>query len=119
MPKSYSRPSSAVITIPDPDGMPFSTHVEQGGTLQWRTDTHNYPDFVIEFQGANPFDEVPNQKFSGSDEKPVVLRLNTVGNNYRYKVQHIKKDGTSKDTGPVEFSVIHCPLCPPYAPAGN
>jgi hypothetical protein len=104
------RPVSAVITVPDPDNMPVSSHAEQGGTLQWRTDTHNYRNFVIEFQGANPSDGVPNQKFPGSDEKPVVIRLNTIGD-YKYTVQQINENGTCQDSGPFLCYVYPCKGC--------
>jgi hypothetical protein len=107
-PKS-DRHFCAVITVPDPDNMPVSSYAEKGGTLLLRTDTHNYPSFVIEFQGHSP--SVGAQKqFSGSEEKPVVIRLDTVGE-YKYTVQHIHKDGTCKDSGPFMFYVYPCKGC--------
>jgi hypothetical protein len=118
-PKSDSRPSSRVLTLPDPENMPFSTHAEQGGTLQWRIDSHNYPEFEIRFQGPNPSNANKNLVLKGSDARPVVLRLKTIGV-YKYTVRHIKKDGTSPDPGPVLQPVlsiiVHCVGCPPWMP---
>jgi hypothetical protein len=110
-PKSESRPACMVITIPDPDNMPVSAHAERGGTLQWRTETHRYPEFEIRFQGSNPFNAEKDLVLKGSDDKPVVLRLNTVGENYKYTIRHINKDGTCVDSGPRMFNVRICIGC--------
>jgi hypothetical protein len=107
----FDRPSSTVITIPDPDNMPVSVHAEQGGTHQWRTDTHNYPQFKIRFPNYNPFNDYTNQTFDGSNVKPVVLPLKNVGN-FEYTVQQMKEDGTCKDSGPFLFYVYPCKGCP-------
>ena len=112
--KSYRRPFCAVITVPDPDNMPVASHAQKGGTLQWRTDKHNYPKFEIRFKGPNPFD--PKQDdlvLAGSDVTPVVIRLNTVRDGYQYTVRHIANDGTCTDTGPFTFNVHGCPGCLP------
>jgi hypothetical protein len=108
------RPLSTVVTVPDPDNMPVSAQGEQGGTLQWRTDTHNYPEFEIRFQGANPSNEhkIKDHILKGSDIQPVVIRLDVIGN-YQYTIRHYKKDKTCTDTGPVTFSVVRCLACPP------
>jgi hypothetical protein len=105
------RPLSIVITVPDPDNMSVSDRAEEGGTLQWRTESHRYPKFEIRFQGANPFNTETDLILKGSDDEPVVEHIVTKGV-YSYTVRHIKKDGTSKDTGPMKF-VIHCIGCPP------
>jgi hypothetical protein len=107
------RPLSTVITVPDPDNTPFSNHAEQGGTLQWRTESHHYPEFEIRFQGANPSNADTDLVLKGSDVQPVVIRLNTVGDHYQYTVRHYKKDGTCEETGPVVFIVTKCLGCPP------
>jgi hypothetical protein len=112
-PKSYSRPSCTVVTVPDPDNMPVSMHVQKGGTLQWRTDTHNYPNFEIRFKGSNPFNEEQDLVLQGSDDEPVIMRLNTVKDDYFYIVRHFRKDGTCVDTGTFMFNVHPCPGCPP------
>ena len=111
-PKSESRPACMVITIPDPDNIPVSAHAEKGGTLQWRTETHRYPGFEIRFEGPNPFNEEKDLVLKGSDVKPVVMRLNTIGENYKYAIRHIKKDGTCVDSGPRMFNVRICVGCP-------
>jgi hypothetical protein len=105
------RPLSIVITVPDPDNMLVSDRAEEGGTLQWRTESHRYPEFEIRFQGANPFNTETDLILKGSDDEPVVEHIVTKGV-YSYAVRHIKKDGTSKDTGPMKF-IIHCLGCPP------
>jgi|HubBroStandDraft_6_1064221.scaffolds.fasta_scaffold220175_2 hypothetical protein len=111
--KENDRPLSIVITVPDPDNMSVSDRVEEGGTLQWRTESHRYPEFEIRFQGPNPFNTETNLILKGSDTNPVVIRIPLMSQDiYSYTVRHIKKDGTSKDTGPMKF-VIHCLGCPP------
>jgi hypothetical protein len=107
----FDKPLSTISTVPDPDNMPASIHAEQGGTHQWRTDTHNYPQFQIQFPNGNPFDDLENQSYDGSDEEPVVLRLNNVGT-FNYNVQQKKKDGTCLDSGPFLFYVYPCKGCP-------
>jgi hypothetical protein len=106
----YSRPLCAVITIPDPDIMPVASHAEQGGTLQWRADTHNYPGFEIRFQGPNPFNSDKDLILTGDDLQPVTIRLNTVGD-YEYTIWHYKKDGTIKRTPRRKFRVTPCGGC--------
>jgi len=108
----YDRPSNLVITVPDPDNMPVSSYAEKGGTLQWRTDTHQYPNFEIRFQGSNPSNARKNLVLKGSDVQPVVLRLKTTGA-FKYTIRHIKKDGTHVDIGPINANVHPCPGCPP------
>jgi hypothetical protein len=111
----YARPSSVVVTVPDPDTTAVASHAEKGGTLQWRTDTHNYPEFEIQFIGPNPSNGNADEVFRGSDIEPVVIRLDldVVGEDYQYKVRHFHKDGTSKDTGPFLLRVTPCRGCPP------
>jgi hypothetical protein len=109
---NYHRPACLVITMPDPDNMPVSSNdAEQGGILQWRTDTHNYPQFKIQFPDGNPLNHLKNQTYEGSDEEPVVLRLNNVGE-FKYTVQQTKGDGTCKDSGPFLCYVYPCKGCP-------
>jgi hypothetical protein len=108
----YSRPLSEVITIPDPDLVPVLHHAQKGGTLQWRTETHNYPKFEIRFQGANPHDEEKDKILAGTDLKPVTIRLNIVGD-YGYEVWHYRHDGTFKRHGTRKFRVSPCGDCPP------
>jgi hypothetical protein len=108
----YSRPACAVITIPDPDIMPVAIHVEQGGTLQWRTDTHNYPKFEIRFSGANPSNDDKDLILTGDDLKPVTIRLKTVGD-YEYVIWHYTKEGTCRPFQQhMLFHVTPCGLCP-------
>jgi hypothetical protein len=110
--ESYSRPLCEVITVPDPDIMPVASHVEQGGTLQWRTDTHNYSKFEIRFAGANPSNDDKDLILAGDDLKPVTIRLKTAGD-YEYVICQYNKDETCR---PIEqhrlFRVTPCGLCP-------
>lgn len=109
---SYSRPFCAAITVPDPDNLPVSNYAEVGKTLEWRSGSHNYPDFEIRFQGLNPFNATEDLVLKRSDEEPAVIRLNTIGDNYESTVRHYKKDGTSRDTGIFAFNVNPCRGCP-------
>jgi hypothetical protein len=90
------RPASTVITLDDPDNMPVSSHAEEKGRVEWRTESHNYPDFEIQFVGKNPEDDTVNLKRKGNVDQPVVMQIKKTGD-YHYKVQHIKKDGTVKE----------------------
>jgi hypothetical protein len=113
--EKYARPSSVVVTVPDPDTTAVASYAEKGGTLQWRTDTHNYPEFEIQFIGPNPCNDNADDVFRGSDLEPVVMRLDLdmIGEEYQYMVRHFHKDGTSKDTGPFLLRVTPCRGCPP------
>jgi hypothetical protein len=106
------KPVSAVITVPDPDNSPFTVHVEVGGTLQWRSDSYNYPHFEVEFIGANPANKKLNAKFAGGNLKPVVIPLKTTGD-YLYNIRHQKKNGPVKSSGPSSARVVPCTGCPP------
>jgi hypothetical protein len=106
----HHKPVSAVITVPDPDDSPFTVHAEAGGTLQWRSDSRNYPRFEIQFIGPNPFNTKENASFTGDNLKPVVLHLKKIGE-YSYKIKHIKKDGAGLPTGPAGFRVTQCTGC--------
>ncbi len=63
------KPVSAVITVPDPDDSPFIVHAEMGGTLQWRSDSINFPHFEIQFIGSNPTNNKENEKIEGGNFK--------------------------------------------------
>lgn len=107
------RPSGAVITLPDPDQMPTSH--DQKGTIQWRTGSHKYPNFEIQFLGANPEDADDDKVIEGSDTKPVVLRLNSVGE-YAYKVRQLNKNkqrDSTKESVVTTFRVQSCSSCYP------
>jgi hypothetical protein len=106
MPNKH-KPTSAVITVPDPDNSPSFVHVEEGGTLQWRNDSYNYPDFEVEFIGANPTDDKSNAILTGSNLKPVVIHAKTPGK-YRYKIRHKKTDGSESVWGPIHAYVVPC-----------
>ncbi len=108
----FSRPFSTVMTVPDPDNMSVASHAEQSGTFQWRTDTHNYPNFEVRFIGPNPSNGEDDLILPGSDTEPVIIRLNTV-DDYRYGIRHYGKDGDFKDTGPFLLRVNPCNGCPP------
>jgi hypothetical protein len=105
------KPLSAIVTVPDPDSKPVATHVEVGGTLQWRSDSPNYPRFEIQFVGPNPFNDNENDKFDGENLRPVVMHLKKTGE-YHYKIKHIRHDGTEASTGPSHFVVNRCIGCP-------
>ena len=115
----FHRPLSAVITLPDPDNRMVSALAQQGGTLEWRTDSHHYPNFEIRFLGPNPSNDEEDSVFKGSDVQPVVIRLNKVGE-YKHTVRHIReKDGSCIDTGPHPTNVTPCHACPPWGPGGK
>ena len=100
------------MTLPDPRSRKYATDGQQGGTFEWRTETHDHPTFEIRFDGPNPVDEIPDRSFKGSDLSPVVLRLNNTGE-FRYQVwQMDATDGVVK-TGPFPFNVRPCRGCPP------
>jgi hypothetical protein len=110
----FDRPLSTVITVPDPDNLLVTSRAEQGGILQWRTDTHRFPKFEIRFEGPNPSNKKMNLVLEGSDVKPVVIRLKIIGD-YKYNIRHIGKN-KSVDTGPFAASVHSCQGCPPVPP---
>jgi hypothetical protein len=104
------KPASAVITVPDPGNSPSAVHVEMGGTLQWRNDSYNYPDFEIEFIGDNPADEHSNAIFTGDNLNPVVIHAKKTGK-YKYNIRHKKADGSEWVWGPIQAYVVPCQDC--------
>jgi hypothetical protein len=105
------KPVSVVITVPDPDSKDFMIHVEQGGTLQWRSDSTTFPRFEIQFIGANPSNGTQNEKLDGDNLHPVVIHVKETGD-YEYNVRHIKENGTATTTGPRSFHSQPCTACP-------
>ena len=110
--KEYLRPSSVMMTLPDPESKKFCFDGQQGGTFQWRTETHEHPMFEIRFIGHNPSDDDLGKCFRGDDVTPVVIRLNKVGD-YQYDICQMSAKGGSVTSGPHQFSVHECKGCPP------
>ena len=111
--KVYDRPVCAVITLPDPDQMPVTHEVQTTGTIQWRTDTHQYSMFQVRFIGPNPEDEVSDKVLHGSDTAPVVLRLNKAGKRYEYEVSQFSSSGGQITSPVIAFRVQPCDGCHP------
>jgi hypothetical protein len=115
-----SRPGKVVYTVPDPEKLTNNVHAEVGGTATWKCNATKFLNFEVNFTGPNPSNGAKNAKFSGGINKPVVLPLNTPGQ-FKYKIKHIKADGTSQLSGPFplcvapsgEFSDRICKGCPP------
>ena len=108
----YLRPAGVVMTLPDPRSKKYAMDGQRGGTCQWRTETHDHPTFEISFEGLNPFDEVTDQIFRGSDLAPVVLRLNSLGE-FRYNILQMGVNGEVSKSGPHTFNVRECRGCNP------
>lgn len=108
----YLRPTGVVMTLPDPRSKQYAMDGQQGGTCQWRTETHDHPTFEIRFKGPNPFDEIVDKGFGGSDLAPVVLRLNNLGS-FRYDVFQMNANGDVSKSGPHTFNVRECRGCNP------
>ncbi len=106
------RPSSVVMTLPDPKSMKVCADGQIGGTFQWRTETHDHPSFEIRFRGENPVDDDQDRSFPGDDMKPVVIRLNKLGN-YEYDIYQKGAKGDPVSSGPHPFSVRECKGCNP------
>ena len=122
--KSVRRPAHAVVTVPDPERIPTCSHVEYGGTLQFRCETTNYPHFEIQFEATDASGESTTLVYPGSIDHPVVIAVTEDGGpfvregEYRYKVHHHhkkpkKKGGpyTGPDTGTWSIFVKHCRAC--------
>ena len=106
------RPSGVVMTLPDPKSKKVCIDGQQGGTFQWRTETHEHSSFEIRFRGSNPVDDTPNQSFNGDDLNPVVIRLKRLGY-YEYEICQTDAKGHATTSGPHTFSVHVCHGCYP------
>jgi hypothetical protein len=107
------KPVSTVITVPDPDETQFTNHAQQGGTVEWRSESPNYPKFEVKFVGPNPYNTKVNDTLSGSTTKPVVVRLKKVGE-YTYTIRHTHTNGKTCDTQQFDIHIVPCPKgCPP------
>ncbi len=110
---TYRKPISAVITVPDPDNTPCTGHAEQGGTLEWRSEAPNYPEFEVIFAGTNPYDDKIDDVLRGTTTKPIVVRLDKTGE-FTYTVRHYHKNGKPCDTQQFDVHIQPCPKgCPP------
>ena len=115
-----SKAGKVVFTVPDPDKLTNNVHAEVGGTATWKSCATEYPSFQLNFTGPNPSNGEKNAKFDGGNNRPVTLALNIPGQ-FKYKIKHIKADGTCQISGPFplgvvpygEFSDRICKGCPP------
>lgn len=106
------RRTSLVITIPDPDQMQPQLCAHVGATIQWRSETTNYPHFEIRFGGMDPCGGT-GTCYAGSDIAPVVLRLEKEGD-YTYEVwQYKTRGGRPKKQTHGVFQVRSCTVCQP------
>ena len=119
--KSYNA-VNAVFNVPDPDNPLYNVQAEVGGTATWNCNTPNYVEFQIIFIESNPVDSRKNATFTGTNDQPAVLSLETAGL-FKYKIRHLRADGTHKVTGPYCLGVappeqfdVHCKGCPPVGP---
>lgn len=111
------RQSHAVITVPDPDRLTTAAHVEVGGTILWRCETPDYPEFDIVFQpGPTPFGNYPKGlSIPGKIEAPAVRKVTDEGD-FNYSIKHHPRPGSGKSattSGPVWIGSIRCIGCPP------
>jgi plastocyanin len=111
MPDNLSNPVSAVVQliVAGSGAAPVSVDVEPGGTLEWTNDSHNYPEFEIQFVGPSPVRQ--SEKLVATNNDPIVIHLPEQEGEYVYHVRHVKHDGTCKLSGPFRFSVRSCPGC--------
>ena len=97
--------------MPDPDELQLNSFGEIDGILEVRCETPNHPTFQVQFQGCNPFNDIPDAVFDGSIESPVVIPLNKTGP-FVYFIQHFHKSGKpSKLWGPHPCSIHSCGPC--------
>jgi hypothetical protein len=104
--KPSKAPLNVVMMVEDPVRTPVSIYAEKGSTLEWRNDSTDSPKFEIQFIGSSPARKT--DKLSGTTNDPVVVHVTKSGK-FKYKIRHIKNDGTSEETGPFHFrSCIVC-----------
>jgi len=117
------RPTHAVVTVPDPEHLPTATHVEHGGTLEFRCETPNYPHFDVCFKVTDQSGKVQTLIYPGSIDRPVVITVAEDSGNfqkegeYQYTVHHYHhkpKKGeaySGPSTGTWSMFVKHCRGC--------
>ena len=106
---------SVVITLLDPESMPTSH--EEKGTMEWRTESHRFPNFEIRFRGENPEDKTIDRVLRGSDTQPVVIRLNRPNQTYEYTIAQFDENSEEpkgiSPPPPRSFRVESCSACYP------
>jgi len=118
-----TKPSSIVITVPDPDTFPVTTYGDLGGTIEFRSDAPNYPHFEIQFAGNNPEDSLIDRTFVGTNDSPLMITINKEGaftywvtyltdEAHQYRMNH--PDPTSDTVR--EFSASTADPAPPTPP---
>jgi len=108
---SRIKATSAVMELPDPDEMSSCFHLEQGGTLEVRSNAPNYTDFHVEFAGSNPLSDGP---LKGSTTCPVVIPIPIDSDGeYEFTVHHIHNHDCNKDRWHRLRLYVHpCKNCP-------
>jgi hypothetical protein len=104
--------------------MPTCSHVEYGGTLQFRCETPDYPHFEVLFEIPDAFGNIQTVVFPGSIDHPVIIPVAEDSEyfksegEYRYLVHHHRKKPekgdppyTGPDTGTGNVFVRHCNDC--------
>ena len=104
------KPTSAVVTLPDPEGKPICHHAEEGGTLEIRSESVDYPTFEVKITGAPHKFPSP---LTGSTSKPVVIPIPPKSEGqYSVAVTHQHGDGTQTAADQnFNFSVHPCNGC--------
>jgi hypothetical protein len=110
------RPSCAVITAPDPDDEPFRFHAEEGGTLEIRSESRNYPSFDVVITGPHPTGPHPllSGTATGKLTEPVVIPIppGTADDlPYKVKVIHHHKGNKPDKAREFDFNIHPCKGC--------
>jgi len=110
------RPTSAVVTLPDPDNTHASSHAEVGGTLLFRSENPRYPKFRVKFPKGNPANKAVGHVFEGSIDKPLVLYAQNEGD-FEYEVEYVDQNGKMVPVIVIGASRIQrCQSCPAIVP---
>jgi|SRR5271154_7022533 len=104
--KLSEAPATVVMMVEDPVRIPVSVYAKKGSTLEWRSDSSIYPQFEIQFVGPSPARKT--DKLTGNTNDPVVVHV-IKSMKFKYRIKHIKADGTSQVTGP--FHARSCIIC--------
>lgn len=109
------RPSSAIITAADPDKLPFHIHLEEGGTLEIRSEARNYSGIKVVVEPDNGGRSRFSKTASGQLPQPVVIQFPKGSEgDYKVTVTHLKHKDSGEPSRPQEYtcSIHPCPMCP-------
>jgi hypothetical protein len=97
------------LIVAHPDETPGEVKIELGGTLEFKNEYPDFPDFEIKFLEPDP--PTADDTLTGTKDKPIFVHMPYDDKSFRYQIEYKKKDGTCF-LDPRILIARSCPGCP-------